>query len=517
MGKDILILIDSNFPYSKPQAFIEQYDVSHPQPHIEPLPRFGDMARICLLPPTIPSHPLQAIQSALRDARDLLKANERGDEDYDFEADFGAYWRHYLPAGFREAKLHGFSVAPAGSGVFFYRGGSYFCFPNKFSIRRWHGHLTGEYMRDLLHFPIVELTKLPRPDRYPRDLASLLMMLKRNTLNGVAIVGEKLRACPSRLPVLFSGTKPDGAAVKVAVELVIRRDNSGRPLSKAHVQSKLANDDVIALYDIAPLNTQHLDAALTRLPGAAPGPMHKKVAIIGCGALGSGIAVMLAKAGVSRFILVDQDLLGWENIRRHELGAEWVGVSKTAAIKARIEKSLPDIEQVGAYACGIQGLLASSPKLLDDVDLVISATGDWAADVFISDSVTLPTLYSWVEAYALAGHSVAISGKEGRFTDGFDEVGNFKGRASVAGLKMPLECGNATSPFGAIELAQSQAVASRLALEVLAGRHDGDVWRTWTAEEIVVQQAEGRWTNYWLETRGKPPVLGGVTEWKWAF
>ncbi|WP_313194089.1 ThiF family adenylyltransferase [Shinella zoogloeoides] len=522
MGEFLIIVIDRDFPYSKPLAFIENYDLKRPQPHVEPIPQLGGIARLCLQTPAIPNNPLAAIQSAFMDARELLKANDAGSEDHDFEDDFGAYWRHYLPAKFREAKLHGMSEIPAGFGFFCYRNESYYCFPNKVSLRRWHTHLTDRYVRDPLRFPVIELTRLPRPDRYPSGAASMSTLLKRYTADGVAITGAMLRACPSRVPIILAGTKPDGSRVAVGVELVRRRDLKGRPLEKARVQAKLADNDVLSLYDVAPLNTRHLDSALCRMPDPALASVQKKVAIVGCGALGSGIAVMLAKAGVSRLILVDQDVLGWENIRRHELGAEWVGMAKARALKSRIEKSIPDIERVDFHACSIQALLRSNPNLLDGVDLVISATGDWGTDVFISDAVAqrespLPTLYTWMEAYALAGHSVVLSGSKGRFTDGFDEVGNFKGKASVAGLKLPPECGNTTSPFGAVELAQSQAVASRLALETLAGRHKGDIWRTWTAEDTVVRHAEGVWTGFWLEKRGQPPALGGVSDGMWEF
>ena len=522
MGTDVLLLADCNFPYSRPQAFIEKYDLSRPRPHIEPMPELAPMARVCLLTPTIPGDPLLAMQAAVRDVRELLKANDRGEEDHDFETDFEAYWRHYLPTGCRNAKLHGPWGAHPETGVFFYRNGTYFCFPNKIAIRRWEEQLNGVYVRDPLRFPVVELTRFPRPDRFASDITTLMVMLKRYTANGIATVGGMLRACPRRLPVVFAGIKPDGNPVKVAVELVLRSDDRGSPLMKARVQSKLPDEDIIRLYDVAPLNTANLDAALNRLPNPAIASMQKKVAIIGCGALGSGIAMMLAKAGVTRFILIDPDLLGWENIRRHELGAEWVGASKTAALKARIQRSLPAVEQVVAYSCGVQALLASNPKLLDDVDLIVAATGDWGSDVFINDKVAelgraLPVLYTWMEAYALAGHSVVIYGEKGKFTDGFDCTGNFKGKASHAGLKMPPECGNMTSPFGAIELAQSQAVAGRLALEVLTGRYDGDVWRTWTADDSVVQYAEGSWSQYWLETRGRPPSLGGVSQGAWEF
>ncbi len=522
MGEFLIILVDRDFPYSKPLAFIENYDPKRPQPHVEPMPEIGGMARLCLQTPAIPNNPMAAIESTFADARQLLKANDAGAEDHDFDIDFGAYWRHYLPAKSREAKLHGMSDINAGIGLFCYRNGSYYCFPNKPSIRRWHTHLMGKYVRDPLRFPVIELTRFPRPDRYPGDVASLSTLLKRYTTDGIAITGSLLRAGPSRLPIILAGTKPDGARVQVAVELVRRRDMKGRPLKKARVQAKLADNDVISLYDVAPLKTTHLDSALSRLPASTSASVRSKVAIIGCGALGSGIAVMLAKAGVSNLILVDQDVLGWENIRRHELGAEWVGVAKTRALKSRIEKSMPDILQVDSYTCSIQALLRSNPTLLDSVDLVISATGDWGSDVFISDVVMqrkppLPVLYTWMEAYALAGHSVLLSGGTGSFTDGFNEVGSFKGKASVAGLKLPPECGNSTSPFGAIELAQAQAAAGRLALEALTGRHESDIWRTWTAEDSVVQYAQGAWTDFWLERRGQPPALGGVSEGAWAF
>jgi hypothetical protein len=152
-------------PYSKPQAFIENYDRKRPKPHVEPMPKFEGVARLCLQTPAIPSDPVAAVTSAFIDARELLNANDIGAEDRDFEDDFGAYWRHYLPADFREAKLHGMSRVAAG-----YRDGSYYCFPDKVSIRRWHADLMGgAYVRDPLRCPIIELTRIPKPDRYPGD------------------------------------------------------------------------------------------------------------------------------------------------------------------------------------------------------------------------------------------------------------------------------------------------------------------------------------------------------------
>ena len=524
MGVGLLVLADSDFPFSKPRAFIESYDRKRPRPHIEPLPKLGEMARVCLATPTVPDDPLLAVQSALQNARQLLKANEEGVEDEDFANDFGLYWHHYLPPGAKAARLSGLSTIGRGTGAFFYATDeTYYCFRNKDALRRYADNLWGSFIRSPHPFPLIELSHLPRPDKFPVDAEQLLTLLKRNTTGGVHTVGNLLRERPKRTLVVFSGIGPNGRTFKVAVELVVRSDAKGRAPVKARIHSKLSDEEAIRLYDVFPLDTRSLDAALTRLPNAQMAATRKKVVIVGCGALGSGIATMLAKAGVTRLVLIDPEVMGWENIRRHELGAVSVGMPKSQALKRRIIRSLPEIEKVVAIETSVQHALEKDPQLLDGADLVISATGDWGSDVFLSRTASsrtpnLPVLYTWTEAFALATHAVLLSGAKGHFTDGFDAVGSFKGKASRAGRKPPPECGNTTSPFGAVEVAQSQAMAAKLALEFLGGRHqEADVWWTRTAEETALEDAEGSWTEHWIESRGRPPSLGGVTEGAWKF
>ena len=65
--------------------------------------------------------------------------------------------------------------------------------------------------------------------------------------------------------------------------------------------------------------------------------MLKKGAIIlGCGSVGSLVALELARAGVGKFFLIDMDILGYHNICRHQCGIQDVGKYKTTAIKERI-------------------------------------------------------------------------------------------------------------------------------------------------------------------------------------
>lgn len=55
---------------------------------------------------------------------------------------------------------------------------------------------------------------------------------------------------------------------------------------------------------------------------------NKRVAVVGCGALGAAIARLLAEAGLGRFILVDPDSLLPHNTSRHALGQSYLFQNK---------------------------------------------------------------------------------------------------------------------------------------------------------------------------------------------
>jgi sulfur-carrier protein adenylyltransferase/sulfurtransferase len=62
----------------------------------------------------------------------------------------------------------------------------------------------------------------------------------------------------------------------------------------------------------------------------------RKVALVGCGSLGSKIAVMLARSGVGKFLLVDDDLFFPDNLVRHDLDWCDVGIHKADSVARRI-------------------------------------------------------------------------------------------------------------------------------------------------------------------------------------
>lgn len=72
--------------------------------------------------------------------------------------------------------------------------------------------------------------------------------------------------------------------------------------------------------------------------------LRKGVVIIGCGSVGSLVALELARAGVGRFFLIDMDILSYHNICRHQCGILDVGKYKTTALRERILQINPAAE-----------------------------------------------------------------------------------------------------------------------------------------------------------------------------
>jgi ThiF family len=247
-----------------------------------------------------------------------------------------------------------------------------------------------------------------------------------------------------------------------------------------------------------------------------------KVVVVGCGALGSGVARMLAQAGVEHLRLVDPENLGWENIRRHELGGRAVGLGKAQALAGTIRANLPMIGFVQGYKMTFATFAREHPEALRQADLIVSCTGDWTADASVEHALTQPgyqalAVYGWMEAHALAAHAVLVSNSSARLSDGFDEHGEFRLPAVAGGKPPPPECGGASTPFGAIELSNAQALVARLAIDALRGLDCAPAWRSWLADAAAFEEADAAVASGWVAKRGQPGEIGGLFSGDWAF
>ncbi len=105
-----------------------------------------------------------------------------------------------------------------------------------------------------------------------------------------------------------------------------------------------------------------------------------RIGIVGLGSLGSKVAISLARSGLRRFLLVDDDVLLPENICRHESSWAFVGLHKVQALQEELSLIAASME-VEVYMHRVGGqesamLAARVLKELGSCDLLIDATAD---------------------------------------------------------------------------------------------------------------------------------------------
>jgi len=134
--------------------------------------------------------------------------------------------------------------------------------------------------------------------------------------------------------------------------------------------------------------------------------MQKKSAFIsGCGSVGSLVALELARAGVGFFILVDNDVMAYHNICRHQCGIKDVGKYKVNALKERILDINPSAN-VSTYP----NILENLPKDVFDANcsddtILISCADNREADRYGSEmaniySIPFVSIGFWERAFA---------------------------------------------------------------------------------------------------------------------
>ena len=120
-----------------------------------------------------------------------------------------------------------------------------------------------------------------------------------------------------------------------------------------------------------------------------------RVAVLGCGALGTVAAEILARAGVGSLVIVDRDVVEWTNLQRQALFVEQDaldGRSKADAASERLEAINHSIQIDPVVADVGSGNIRS---ILDGVDLVIDAADNFLIRFLLNDW-SLSTGTPWV-------------------------------------------------------------------------------------------------------------------------
>jgi molybdopterin/thiamine biosynthesis adenylyltransferase len=132
-----------------------------------------------------------------------------------------------------------------------------------------------------------------------------------------------------------------------------------------------------------------------------------RVAIVGCGALGTFQAGALARAGIGHLKLLDRDVVEWSNLQRQWLFDEEDAReerAKAGAVAAHLSKINSEVH-VEALAVDLNA--GNIEDLLEDVDLILDATDNFETRFLIND-FAIERGVPWIYGAAVGSYGLAF-------------------------------------------------------------------------------------------------------------
>lgn len=512
---EAILALGPSFPYSVPRIAVLDEKLAS-DPHVETGGRLclaGDAAQVD------PYDPVGQVRDTIADALRLLAANSRGENAEDFAEDFAAYWRRSSSGKGVTTLVEDLGPARIGS---VWLGKQFDVIAESDSAAsRWMDHRFGNSKKwAFVKGVIAPVDPLPVPAEYPQTVVDL-----RNKLpEARALIDELLAGDQEQVIVLLQGRSPGGRVAQGIVRLTPARHHGygTRPRNRGFRKTAALPPDIQASRWRAQ-RAIAVDAlgARTRLP-AGESLAAKHVAVIGCGSLGAGIARLLLQSGVGNLTLIDDDVMQFDNIGRHELGAAEVGQFKAQALARRLLASFPQVSSVSWHNKRWETVAQSlGENPFEQFDVVLSATGSWNSEVALNDlyrsvGAASPLVISWLERNCAAAQALLLNSTGACLRCGFDGTGTLE--VPLLGwdaAQVPDGCAGPVSPYGAIELAQAQAAVAQLVVDVLRESATAPLRRLWYARTEAVQAMGGRWHTKWSRAFGDPGSGGKLVTTAW--
>lgn len=236
---------------------------------------------------------------------------------------------------------------------------------------------------------------------------------------------------------------------------------------------ELAENNRIFSYETAPCGREDLMRRTGHIAETLGG---KKVLLLGIGALGSSVAMLLAKAGVPWMRVVDGDRVRPTNAVRHQAGLLSIGQPKTSATMLEIQQHAPDCTVVPEFESWDPEELGT---WIGEADVVVDATTHETFSLLVNELALRagkPVVYTFTQRRAAIGqviivrppidpcllcHTALVS------TDGYPIVptGN-------EGDFIETGCGTPTVQASAVDIDATANAAARAALRILRGDVD---------------------------------------------
>lgn len=214
---------------------------------------------------------------------------------------------------------------------------------------------------------------------------------------------------------------------------------------------------------------------------------NKKVAIIGCGSVGSQVANMLAKAGIGELVLIDPDFLIADNIYRHHLGGRELNFEankktgcietwyKVNALKYQLQQDLPYIK---IDAIPLNFFETINKKELVNCEVIVVAVGAPSVNLQINHSLKdinfNNVVFCWNEAAGVGGHSIAVNLQVSCYQCLHTDGSQLKAQSelSLACVGQPISknltgCAGVFTPFSFLDSNRTAELATNQVIEIL--------------------------------------------------
>ena len=350
---------------------------------------------LCLLPSSAAidhAAPAEVAASVLSDACELIAEQLRGEGCEDFRREFLSYWGG---SSERENQAIWSLLRPEEPSRNFYYWPAkrfYLIGESIEQLTQWLVHYQPGIKVEpdkYLQGTLLWLPELPFPSDYPKqasDVRALASTLGCESLLDVhlnqeqtplVVIGGESGVGPCFAATLILEPSHDRPPHKGARSRIGDGYRTGRmPRDLLRTRCFGSNPVARAIVDRADGEWVHgrgRDGRFAKIRNAS-------VVVLGCGSLGSHLAIRLAEAGVATIHLVDPQPLQWANVGRHALSAHHIGRSKADELAKMLRQQYPHAKAFSGYRQTCEELLASNSELLSGCDLIIAAMGDWGAE-----------------------------------------------------------------------------------------------------------------------------------------
>ena len=535
--RELHLLADGDFPYTPARIAVANGPDTLAWPHLE-----SDRV-MCILPSDAAvssQDPTIVTAYVLGEACQLIEDNISGANVEDFRLEFLSYWRLAAKDDTRQF-INLLEPQEPGRLIAVWRGNNLRVAGENVQVletwlSRWGANKgkSGSYK-----FHDGVLLWLPEPlipSEYPRTGSDVLKLARKCSCPAARVLEDLAAQRVEEIDVLMGFHSPRGvcfAAVSIRRPRQIRRSNrkvdflekgfrTGHAPRNLLVKRYLSRSNEVTKTNVH--RADHLWIHGRDQDIQQPLLRKSRVAILGCGSLGSTVARLMAKAGVGNLLLVDPDSMDWPNLSRHELGTASIRRRKAPELAERIQQEYPHLVDV-SYLCKRVG--PKTWKSMDKVassDVIVSTMGNWSAENFMNDIQKEspefpPVIYGWVEPHAVAAHSVVIIGRDACLRCGVNE----KGRPDLAvtewtevgGSSHEPACDSAFTPYGPTELCWAHALLSNTIVAVITGDLKSSCHRVWIGYRHHVEAAGGKWAPKWISDIGDPGAGGITVEREW--